>query len=171
LFDHVDIFMDVMRMDHDVDVRDRLDIDEYAISPVDAFIAKMQIGKINQKDIHDVIALVKDVPLREIDDDLSIDVPYLADVCSRDWGLYHDITTNLGIVIARLDDYGLSEEEIARVYGRLAAMQEAIAEEGKTFRWRLRASVGQRVAWRREIEETEGTQIIAPEWDWRRDLG
>jgi len=171
LFDHVDIFMDVMRMDHDVDVRDRLDVDEYAISPVDAFIAKMQIGKINQKDIHDVIALVKDVPLREIDDDLSIDVPYLADVCSRDWGLYHDITTNLGIVIARLDDYGLSEEEIARVYGRLAAMQEAIAEEGKTFRWRLRASVGQRVAWRREIEETEGTQIIAPEWDWRRDLG
>ncbi|HZL64685.1 MAG TPA: Fic family protein [Thermoleophilia bacterium] len=171
LFDHVDIFMDVMRMDHDVDVRDRLDIDEYAISPVDAFIAKMQIGKINQKDIHDVIALVKDVPLREIDDDLSIDVPYLADVCSRDWGLYHDITTNLGIVIARLDDYGLSEEEIARVYGRLAAMQEAVEEAGKTFRWRLRASVGQRVAWRREIEETEGTQIIAPEWDWRRDLG
>ena len=158
-------------MDHDVDVRDRLDIDEYAISPVDALIAKMQIGKINQKDVHDVIALVKDVPLREIDDDLSIDVPYLADVCSRDWGLYHDITTNLGIVIARLDDYGLSDEEIARVYGRLAAMQEAVEEESKTFRWRLRASVGQRVAWRREIEETEGTQIIAPEWDWRRDLG
>jgi len=24
---------------------------------------------------------------------------------------------------------------------------------------------------RREIEDTEGTQIIAPEWDWRRDLG
>ena len=57
LVDHVDIFMDVMRMDHDVDVRDRLDIDDYAISPVDALIAKMQIGKINQKDVHDVIAL------------------------------------------------------------------------------------------------------------------
>ena len=50
-------------------------------------------------------------------------------------------------------------------------MKEAIEEESKTFRWRLRASVGQRVAWRREIEDTEGTQIIAPEWDWRRDLG
>jgi hypothetical protein len=31
--------------------------------------------------------------------------------------------------------------------------------------------VGERVAWRREIEETEGTSIIAPEWDYRRDLG
>jgi hypothetical protein len=27
------------------------------------------------------------------------------------------------------------------------------------------------VAWRREVEDTEGTQLIAPEWDWRRDLG
>ena len=171
LVDHIDIFMDVMRMDHDVDVRGRLDIDDYAISPVDTLIAKLQIGRINQKDVHDVIALVKDVPLREEDDDLSIDLPYLADVCAQDWGLYHDITTNLEVVLSRLDDYGLSDEEEARVYGRLAAMQEAIEDEQKSLRWRLRASVGQRVAWRREVEETEGTEVIAPEWDWRRDLG
>ena len=88
-----------MRMDHDVDVRDRLDFDDYAISPVDALLAKLQIGKINQKDVHDVIALVKDVPLREADAEgeleISLDVGYLAEVCSQDWGLYHDITTNL----------------------------------------------------------------------------
>ena len=118
-----------------------------------------------------MIALVKDVPLREEDDDLSIDLPYLADVCAQDWGLYHDITTNLDVVLSRLDDYGLSEEEVARVYGRLAAMQEAIEDERKSLRWRLRASVGERVAWRREVEDTEGTEVIAPEWDWRRDLG
>jgi hypothetical protein len=158
-------------MDHDVDVRARLDIDDYAISPVDTLIAKLQIGRINQKDVHDVIALVKDVPLREEDDDLSIDLPYLADVCAQDWGLYHDIATNLEVVLSRLDDYGLSDEEEARVYSRLAAMQEAIEDEQKSLRWRLRASVGQRVAWRREVEETEGTEVIAPEWDWRRDLG
>ncbi len=23
----------------------------------------------------------------------------------------------------------------------------------------------------RAIEDTEGTDVIAPEWDWRRDLG
>ncbi len=171
LFDHADVFIDVMRMDHDVDVHERLDIDDYAISPVDAFIAKMQIGKINQKDVHDVIALVKDVPLREVGDDSSLDVPYLAEVCARDWGLHHDITTNLAVVIDRLDDYGLSEEGVARVYGRLASIREAIEDEDKSIRWWLRARVGERVAWRREIEETEGTQVIAPEWDWRRDLG
>src|SRR5450756_2618756 len=82
LVDHVDIYLDVMRMDHDVDVRDRLDIDDYAITPADALIAKLQIGKINQKDVHDVIALFKDVPLRDSDDDASIDVMHIADTVS-----------------------------------------------------------------------------------------
>ncbi len=171
LVDHVDIFLDVMRMDHDVDVRERLDLDDYAISPVDALIAKLQIGKINQKDVHDVIALLKDVPLTESEGQASIDVDYLAEVCSRDWGLYHDITTNLDVVLAMVDDYGLTEGDLALVYERLATIKESVEEASKPIGWRLRARVGERVAWRREVEDTEGTQLIAPEWDWRRDLG
>jgi Fic family protein len=171
LVDHIDIFLDVMRMDHDIDVSGRLEIDDYAISPADAFIAKMQIGKINQKDVHDVIALVKDVPLRDVDDDTSIDLLYIAQECAKDWGLYRDITTNLDIALAMVDDYGLTEAQQDRVYARLAAIKESVENAGKSLRWRLRATVGERVAWRREIEDTEGTQIIAPEWDYRRDLG
>ena len=171
LVDHVDVFMDVMRMDHDIDVRGRLDIDDYAISPVDTLIAKLQIGRINQKDVHDAIALVKDMPLRESDDDLSIFVTRFAEVCAADWGLYRDITTNLELVLERVRDYGLPDNELARVTGRFVTLKEAVEEASKTFRWRLRSAVGERVAWRREVDETEGTPVIAPEWDWRRDLG
>jgi hypothetical protein len=131
----------------------------------------MQIGKINQKDVHDVIALVKDVPLRDVDDDASLDLLHIAQVCSKDWGLYRDIITNLDIALAMVGDYGLTEGQQDRVYARLAAIKESVENAGKSLRWRLRATVGERVAWRREIEDTEGTQIIAPEWDWRRDLG
>lgn len=171
LVDHIDIFMDVMRMDHDLDVQGRLDIDDYAISPADAFIAKMQIGKINQKDVHDVIALLKDVPLRDADDDASLDVLHIADVCSRDWGLYQDVTTNIDVALSMVGDYGLTQGQSERVIARLTAIKESIDSATKTLGWRLRASVGQRVAWRREIEETEGTEVVAPEWEWRRDLG
>jgi Fic family protein len=171
LVDHIDIFLDIMRMDHDIDVSGRLEIDDYAISPADAFIAKMQIGKINQKDVHDVIALVKDVPLRDVDDDTSLDLLYIAQECAQDWGLYRDITANLDIALAMVGDYGLSESQQDRVYARLAAIKESVEGAGKSLRWRLRATVGERVAWRREVEDSEGTQIIAPEWDYRRDLG
>jgi Fic family protein len=159
LVDHVDVFLDVMRMDHDVDIRGRLDLDDYAISPVDTLLSKAQIGTINRKDVHDIIALLKDLPLREIDDDLSICVPYIAEACAYDWGLCIDVTTNLQIVLDWLSDYGLSERESARVYGRVTAVAEAIEDEEKPLSWRLRARVGKRVAWRHVVELQEATPI------------
>ena len=175
LTDHVDVFLDMMRMDHDLDVRDRLDLDDYAISPVDALLAKLQIGKINQKDVHDAIALVKDVPLREADAEgeleISFDIGYLAEVCSQDWGLYHDITTNLELVLASVGDYGLADDALARVRGRLTTITETLRGADKAVAWQLRAAVGERVAWRREVEDTDGTPVIATESDLRRDLG
>ncbi len=99
--------------------------------------------------------------MREIDDDLSIYVPYLAEVCAGDWGLYHDITKNLQVVLDWLADYGLSEEETARVYGRVTAAVEAIEDEEKPRRWQRRARLGKRVAWRREVEGAKGTPVVA----------
>jgi hypothetical protein len=71
LVDHIDVFLDLMSMDHDVDVRGRLDIDDYAISPVDVLITKLQIGRIAAKDVHDVVALLKDLELGARSDDRS----------------------------------------------------------------------------------------------------
>ncbi len=162
LVDHVDVFLDVMRMDHDVDIRGRLDLDDYAISPVDTLISKAQIGTINRKDVHDLIALFKDLPLREIDDDLSICVRYIAEACAYDWGLCIDVTTNLQIVLDWLGDYGLSEQDSARVYGRVIAVAEAIEDEEKPLSWRLRARVGKRVAWHQVVEAQEATPLVVP---------
>ena len=103
----------------------------------------------------------------------SIDLPYLADVCAQDWGLYHDITTNIEIVLhaaGRLRPLRRGGGARVRAPGRHAGGHRK--RSSKSLRWRLRASVGQRVAWRREIKENEGTEVgIATEWDWRRDLG
>jgi hypothetical protein len=149
-------------MDHDVDIRGRLDLDDYAISPVDTLTSKAQIGTINRKDVHDIIALFKDLPLREIDDDLSICVRHIAEACAYDWGLYIDVTTNLQVVVDWLGDYGLSEQESARVYGRVTAVAEAIEDEEKPLSWRLRARVGKRMAWRQVVEGQEATPVVTP---------
>ncbi len=159
--DHIDIFLDVMRMDHDVDVRGRLGIDPYAISPVDTLLTKLQIGEMADKDVHDVIALLKDVPLSRTDDNATINAPRLARVCGRDWGICYDVTANLDVVAARLSDCPLPDAEKARVSSRTATLQEAIATEEKPLRWRLRARVGTRLPWRREVEEREGSPVIA----------
>lgn len=159
--DHIDVFVDVMRMDHDIDVRDRLGIDRYAVSPVDILAVKLQIGEPAEKDIHDIVALLKDVPLSDRDDDASIHVMRLARLCARDWGLYFDVTRSLKTTLAMLDRYGLDAAERDTVVRRAGVVRAAIDAATKSLRWRVRARVGTRLPWRREIEEREGTPTAA----------
>lgn len=151
---HVDVFFDVMRMDHDVVIRERIALDDYAISPADALLTKLQIGKLTGKDVHDIVALVKDVPLGCDDTPGRINTAHIADECCRDWGMYFDIMNNLDLIIERLDDWNLQPVDERRVRAALATIQGAISAEEKTFRWRLRARLGRRLPWRREVEET-----------------
>jgi len=102
------------------------------------------------------------VPLGEAAGNASIDLAYLARVCSRDWRIYHDLRPNLEIVRDRIDGYGLSTEEQARVGGRVAAIEAAVEGHGKAIRWRLRARAGTRLPWRREVEDREGTPLTGP---------
>ena len=81
------------------------------------------------------------------------------------------MSNNLAVVLVRVDDYDLDEEAAAHVYGGRAALREAVEAEETPVGRRLRARVGKRVAWRREIGDTQGFDVIVPEWDWRRGLG
>jgi hypothetical protein len=155
--DHIDVFLDVMRMDHDVDVRSRLDIDPVAISPADILLTKLQMGELAEKDVHDIVALLKDVPLGETDDNAGIDVRRLAGACAQDWGLAFDVNASLETVVALLAGFALPEAERTRVSERVTALRAAIARQEKSLRYRLRARVGTRLPWRREIEEREGS--------------
>ena len=163
LVHHVDVFLDVMRMDHDIDIRTRLDVDEYAISPVDTLIAKAQIGRINQKDVHDIIALFKDLPLREVDDDLSIFVPHIAEVCADDWG---PTRTSPRTCAWSSTGSGTTASE-----GRDGARPRARDRRPRGDRGRgedaplaVRARVGTRRAWRNEVESIDETPVdVAPQ--------
>ena len=158
--DHVDVFLDVMRMDHDIDMRSRLDADAYAISPADILLSKLQIGEPAAKDVHDVIALLKDVPLRETGGGGGIDPALLNRACAKDWGLCHDVTANLDLVVSALAAWPLSEAQRRLVAERATRLRTAIADTEKPLRWRLRARVGTRLPWRRQVEEREGSPRV-----------
>ena len=93
----------------------------------------------------DVIALLEDVPLRQADDETSICLPNVAETCAGYWGLCQDVSNNLAAVLVRVDDHDPDEEAAAHVYGRYAALREAIEAEAKPVGWRLRARDGKRI--------------------------
>jgi hypothetical protein len=154
--DHIDVFLDAMHMDHQIDFRDRLEINTYAIDPADLFLSKLQIGNLNEKDVHDTISLVKDVYVDFQPHPGVLDLHHVAETCAEDWGLYIDVMNNIDTVMEHVDDYDLSPRDAARVRRTLELAQDMMTEQAKTLRWRLRARVGKRVRWYSEVEEQFG---------------
>ncbi len=151
--DHVDVFLDWMKMDHAIDFRERLGVNTYAIDPADLFLSKLQIQKLNEKDAHDVVTLCKDVYVDFEPRPGVLDLERVADTCARDWGLYVDVMTNIDTVLEHLGDYDLSAREVTRIGRTLELAQDMMTEHTKSLRWRLRARIGKRLRWYNEIEE------------------
>jgi len=153
--DHVDVFLDTFKMDHAIDLTDRLDPEGYTITVSDVLLTKLQMANLNEKDERDIFTLLQDLELGTADDPGAVDVPYLARLCARDWGLFHDVESNLAFLRARLDVYDLGPAERDRVRTNLARLEGAIQAEPKSRAWRLRARVGTRRPWHDTVEEQD----------------
>ncbi len=144
----VDIFIDVFKMSHVIDLRGRLDGDGPCASPADLLLSKLQIYEINRKDLIDVIALVLDHPIGEGDD--AIDARYVARLACEDWGLCRTVQLNIPRLLHTLDELDVDRE---LVRSRVAEIQRAIDAGPKPLKWRLRAQVGDRLQWYELPEE------------------
>ena len=87
---------------------------------------------------------------------------YLARLCAADWGLYHDVSRNLArcraaVAAARRGDGR------AVAPARLDALRQAVDEQPKGWRWRLRARVGERLAWHDTVDDVEATYFAPGE--------
>ena len=151
--DHIDLFLDHFKMDHELDLRDSLDGDDYTLTPADTLLTKLQVFDPGEKDLRDIVTLLKDVEVTEGGGPGTVDSAAVARRCAADWGLSHDVEQTLGRVIEMLDGYGLDGPSRERVRERVARLRRAIEAEPKTLAWRLRAKVGERRPWHNVVEE------------------
>jgi hypothetical protein len=153
--DHIDVFLDTFRMDHDIALARRLEIEPYTVSLSDLLLSKLQIFRLEEKDLRDIVTLLSDVDVGAEDAPGLINGSYIGRLCAEDWGLFYDVTTNL----ARLDDRAatseLDEESAARVRSGVARLIAAIDGAPKSLRWRLRARVGTSRAWHNQLDGQE----------------
>jgi hypothetical protein len=146
----VDIFLDVFRMCHTLHFRDRLTLDDYTIPISDLLLTKLQVVEINEKDIKDLIAILKDHDVVEkIDsgDREVIDVGYVSTLCADNWGLCKTISLTLKKLLTFLPKYELEHEAKQILEARINQLMHAIETVPKTFRWKLRDKVGERKRW------------------------
>jgi hypothetical protein len=146
----VDVFIDVFRMSHVIDLRGRLDHEGPCASPSDLLLSKLQIYEVNRKDLIDAIALLLDHDIAEGDDD-AIDPRYVARLACEDWGLCRTVELNLGKLRTTLEELDVDRQ---LVRSRVDVLWAAVNGAPKPLRWRLRAQVGDRLQWYELPEET-----------------
>jgi hypothetical protein len=146
----VDVFLDQFIMCHTFDFRRRLaaDTNGLTLSPADLLFTKLQIVELNDRDIRDILALICDHELSPADAPETIDVSHIVRLCARDWGLEKTCLHTLEWARSAVEQQHLEDPRLAeRARQRLSALAAAIAGQPKTYRWRLRAIIGERLPW------------------------
>lgn len=112
-------------------------------------LTKLQVVRLNQKDIRDLLALLKDHRFGQHQDDLQL--ARIVEVTSQDWGLFTTVTDNL----PALHEAASSTPGFSEVRGRLNELGQAVTGSKKSRTWKLRSRIGRRKRWYEMPEELE----------------
>jgi hypothetical protein len=154
----VDVLVDQLEMCHRFKFDDRLSVDGRTLPLAELLLSKLQVVKINRKDVLDALVILAEYPLTT--DDSGINVRRIIGLTSNDWGWWRTVTGNLD----GLTQFAKTELKPADLdlggrrpkfdpLRQLAALREAVDTAPKSSRWKLRARVGERLPWYEEPEE------------------
>jgi hypothetical protein len=116
-------------------------------------LQKIQICKINEKDIKDVMILLREHQIGETDKE-SVNVGYISKLLSRDWGFWFSAVTNLKKTREFLADYkALKDTDQKDIETKIAEILKALEDEPKSVQWKLRSKIGTSKKWYTEVEE------------------
>jgi hypothetical protein len=84
----------------------------------------------------------------------KVDAGRISRLLAGDWGFHQTAATNLR-KLSEVARALLDEDEARAVASRSEELRDAIEDEPKTLKWRLRAKVGTRMQWYEEVEEID----------------
>ena len=154
----VDVLVDRLEMCHKFEFADRLSKSTPTLPLAELLLSKLQVVKINRKDVLDALALLAEHPLTA--DDTGINLTRIVALTSNDWGWWRTLTGNLdgfaAFVTAELQPADLDlggRPPRFDLLRQIADLRAAVDAAPKSTRWKLRARVGERMPWYEEPEE------------------
>jgi len=157
----VDVLVDTLEMCHRFDFADRLSNATPTLPLAELLLSKLQVVKINRKDVLDALVLLAEHELASDDGETvhgqgygNVNVPRILEFTSNDWGWWRTVTGNLDKLAQFIDtemtpadlDVGVDPVRFD-VREQVRELRQAIDVAPKSTRWKMRARVGDRVAW------------------------
>jgi hypothetical protein len=150
---HLDVFLDKLEFSHTIEWKGRLEVDRETIPLAEMLLQKMQIVEINEKDLIDTIMLLLEHPVGETDDE-TVNAGHVARLCSAGWGLWRTTTMNLQKARQLADaSPHLGDGQRERVRVQVGRILTRIGSEPKSLGWKVRARLGDRKKWYRDVGE------------------
>jgi len=150
----VDVFLDVFDMCHKLSFVGRLHLDDYTIPLPEMLLTKLQVVKMNEKDLKDIFTILSDLELGSPGEEGVIDQEYILDLCCNDWGWYRTLTDSVDKCIEMAPNY-LQEPRRGAVVGKLQRLRRQMEDRPKSLRWQMRARVGEKVRWYKLPDEID----------------
>jgi hypothetical protein len=150
----LDVFVERFEMCHSLPLAQRLEVQAKTLPGAELAMTKLQIVKVNAKDLLDLYALFDVLAVAEHDRD-AINCARIGELTRADWGLHHTFELNLARLLDGVRAAGFDEPGAERVSRRIEALRHAMEDAVKTRAWRLRARIGERKRWYEEPEEAE----------------
>jgi len=153
----IDIFIDVFRMCHVLQLGHRLELHPLTLSPADLLLTKLQVFHAERKDLSDTAALLlaRGLGTQELG---AIDTGYIAKLLGGDWGFWRTATGTLKMLDGRAEEIagpGLA----APVKTHVAELLHVLETAPKSLSWRARALVGERAPWYELPEEPDTDHV------------
>jgi hypothetical protein len=142
----IDVFVGRFEMCHRVPITERISLDPLTVPLAELLLTKLQIVQMNEKDIRDICALLIDHPLGDADSEM-INLPRIDQICDEDWGLWKTVTLSLKKVREFLNTYPLEPDVKVTLENRLNQLSQSLDESPKPLKWKMRASIGEKVRW------------------------
>lgn len=150
---HLDVFLDELAMSHDLDLAERLEVEELTLPAAELLLTKLQVAELNEKDAADATLIILEHEPGDEDGPGRLNAARVAELCAADWGLFTTAGDNLVKIREHLPKLLADAGKRETVAGRIDQLERRLEEAPKTRAWKLRAKIGRRKRWYELPEE------------------
>jgi hypothetical protein len=151
----VDLFLDEFIMCHKFNFKESILAGTYTLPITQLVMTKLQVVEKTDKEYNDLIAAFHDFDVTDRRGEISGDE--IAELCSKDWGIYTTFWKSLDSLLTRAETIG--SDDRSTVVPRIERLMAMMEKKPKSFSWRMRARIGERTKWY-DLPESDGDSML-----------